>query len=196
MGFSFSFLCVNPLLLHKIKWGLECFLCPSSKGCVPVHKATKKEHPASISEPPTAGHSFPNLPSVQDHERWCHRAIGTHSRRCHSRDSFQTLWHMFRDCGGFEKSWVLGPMQRWEGSAGQQVSRMLRVVPTCNKLRWSLDPMWHFSKFYNSFKFTIMHWPGPRHTPVEAAQEMCAYRAGTWVGGPGHHQASEWLSPA
>ena len=187
---------MNPLLLHKIKWELECFLCPSTKGCYLSTKPQGKSTLPVSPSPLTAGHGFPHLPSVQDHERWHHRANGTHSLRCHSRDSFQTLWHMFRDCGRFEKSWVPGPIWRWEGSTRQQVSRMLRVVPTCNKLRWSLDLMRHFSKFYNCFKFMIMHWPGLRHTPVEAAQEMCAYRAGTWVGGPDHRQASEWLFPA
>lgn len=44
--------------------------------------------------------------------------------------------------------------------------------------------------------FQIHDLPGLRHMPVVAAQETCAYRAGTWVGGPGHRQASEWLFPA
>ena len=89
---------------------------------------------------------------VKDRECQHDRAKRTHGLRCHSSDSFQTLWRMFRDCGCFDKSRVPGPIQRWEGSAAQQFSRMLTVIPTCNKLRWSPDPMRHFSKFCNCFK--------------------------------------------
>lgn len=193
--FIFFFMC-EPSIASQNKVKMWMFSVSQQQRLCPCSRSHKEGVTYRyLQAPRLLAMATPSAP-VKDHERRHNRVKSTHSLRCHSGDSSQTLWRMFRDCECFDKSQVPGPIQRWEGSATQQVSRMLTVTPTCNKLRWSSGPMRHFSKFCNCFKLMIMHWPGLRHTPVAEAQETCAYRAGTWVGGPGHRQASEWLFPA